>query len=1273
MERKNHNRTPVKLSVAVHDKMYRSWDFSIDGFGFDGLRLTWKSKAIMPKSLKVDDLLNVKFSITPEGEIKPKKSLIDYNLEVKVVRVFDNGLAVTFFNPALDAIAGLSKKQLSNGMHENASLINTLNKRSHNILKRIQASFLKSMSHVIDVLLPIVHDVLFNQAEISSNNADQAIYFDAINTLNKSQDNLKNEFISLLDKQISSCAAKKALVEQKENGIEELELIDQYEFENWLTVNQLIIHISPNYEQELLEIELRLAHLIGVEPNQIMQNPFSPETIFNAFSEAIHKYFLNNDILLILYRQFETVVDNNLFEVYKQLNQIFIDENILPLIEETELKIIKKPSDIKLDKEEQKQLSSNIQNHSPQSLNSHASMAHLREINTIQNDVNLVHTYQTLKEIISFQSGHGLEKISEDFFETKEYKTQHNNLVQELSLVQYKQAKEITENGLGFTDIESLVSECINKDCYSDELKNEFNYTLDIIKRLFVSINADDWLAPPVKKLLSVLQVPLLKVSLLHKNFFESWDNPARILINKLALVNLEDEKNSFYLKAHSFVLLILKNYDTNLAIFTKVQKALTELLEIQSEHYKKNVNHVVSQWNAQQTAINEIAMRLAGKSTSIVIADFISNQWLTILVSTYLKYGKDSTQWVQYIQALDMLILSMGDDVSEDFIDKDVILFVIKQGLEENNLYNKNTFDNIKSLLGKNELGQDILLDRGSIFKLLINGYGLSDKTALAHMSQGVTDATTLANKGIAKRLNVNDYITFKQENHSTRLQFIWGSDSHDIFVFSTRTGKQHSVFNLSEVVNMLDSGLLAPTRDYDLPLLERSLYAILGDAHDNLAHENTLDVPTGLINRREFLRLMNLNFNNKQQKNTKFTIIHVDIDQFSLINDSCSYEAGDRYIVEIAREISKALPSNILCAKYDIDQFILKIPDNSDGKTTDISELLRKLINSYRFKWKEKQFTMSASIGQVAVNYDIDVSVFINAVVTATDIAKETGRNRVHVIEHDAVELDYRQELQVWATKVEQIVQNNLLDIRCQRLHPISKNSNSPHYEMLLLVKDGNDYKPPAEFIEAAELYNKMSEVDRWVIRTIFDWFSQHLDQLEAMGGIAINLSGQSLNDVDFHTFIMGVFEQYPEIPHDRVCFEITETTAVTNVNHANHIIHSIKELGCEFALDDFGTGQSSYAYLKNFPVDYLKIDGFFIKDIVNNAADRAMVKSINEIGHFLGMKTVAEYVENSEIVEVLKEIGVDYAQGFGVEKPILMTQCNEFMKQKETASIS
>lgn len=1314
MERRTCNRSPVRLDVVVHDRSHQAWDFIVEDFAYGGLRLSWQNKAAMPDSIAENDLLDIKFSIKHDeqySESSQQNGAINYRLEVKVVRVLENALAVAIFNPALDAIVHLSKQQET--LHIKPTQSSSLNKKSLNILEAVKQSFMTNMSHTMEIFLPVAHEAIFQQAEQSSNNTQQALYFDAINTLNKSKQSLKKQFLKLFEKSFFSYDKQQQSNIQNQE-LDELELLDQNEFESWLAINQLIIHISPNYEQELQEIELRFAKLLEMDVNEINSNPFTPEIIFKVFSEAIHNHFINNDILLILYHQFEHVVNERLFDVYKEINQIFIDNNILPLIEKKKFVILKEPSAGKKPSAGQEPSTdamqkainayqehlvtdpgdtNSISGHHPQQQYQSATdlpqnyrnpyQAHVISADTAaHNSINLVSTYQTLKELLSVQNNQKYETPSADFFASGDYNKQLDLLLRDLTLIQYQQAKNVTKNGIVPFDLESLVQNCINKGFFSIEIKNEFEYALNIVKHMFSSIEKDVWVTKPVKKLLTLLQIPLLKISISHRDFLEPTSNPVRILINKLALVDSNDEKNKFYLKAFSVVLYVLKTYDRDLHVFTKVHEILTELLDIQSNLYNKNMSRVITNWNAQQVVSNELASRLSGQSLPVVIADFISSQWQPILVFTYINYGIDSAQWRQYLQALDMLILRINGEICDELIDQSVILFIIKQGLEENGQYNKKIMDGIESFLIKGESGNKILLNAENITELLLNGYALSDKSVLAKFNDNdkSDDAMTLANKAIAKRLKVYDYLLFKQgvkaNKKTTRLQFVWGSDAQNVFVFSGRTGQQQAVFNLAEVVSLLKNGQLVQTRDYDLPLLERCLYATLGDAHDNIAKESVIDKLTGLINQREFIRLMHEKLEQTGETTHpvfKCAFCFIDIDHFSLINDTCGYDAGDQYISEISQVISQNLAEDVIISRYGSDEFILMLPNHSQTEAMAVSEAQRKAISHYLFKWQDKEFAMTSSIGLVAVSEYKEVILFLKAVITAAKIAKEMGRNRVHVFEHDALELNHRQELQVWATKVDQMIKNNQLDIRCQRLHPLLDSTTVQHYEMLLVVKDENgDYLPPAEFIEAAELYNKMTEVDRWVIDYVFDWFSRHPEQLEIMGGIAINLSGQSLNDVDFYPFIQDLFQQYPGIPREKICFEITETMAVTNMNYANNIIHLIKEMGCEFSLDDFGTGLSSYAYLKNLPVDYLKIDGVFIKDIVNNPADKAMVKSINEIGHFLGMKTVAEYVENDEIITVLKDIGVNYAQGFGIEKPILITEYMQHINLQESLEV-
>ncbi|MBV1869607.1 MAG: EAL domain-containing protein, partial [Gammaproteobacteria bacterium] len=203
-----------------------------------------------------------------------------------------------------------------------------------------------------------------------------------------------------------------------------------------------------------------------------------------------------------------------------------------------------------------------------------------------------------------------------------------------------------------------------------------------------------------------------------------------------------------------------------------------------------------------------------------------------------------------------------------------------------------------------------------------------------------------------------------------------------------------------------------------------------------------------------------------------------------------------------------------------------------------------------------------------------------------------------------------------------------------------------------------DDGEMLPPAEFIKAAEKYNRMQAVDRWVIKNVFEWLDDNKENMDEFSGLAINLSGNSMNDSSLLEYIFEMFVDY-KVPTGKILFEITETSAITNLDDASDFIREMRSIGCRFALDDFGSGLSSYGYLKHLPVDYVKIDGVFIKDIVCNESDYAMVKSITEMVKFLGMKTVAEYVETDEILGILKDIGVDYAQGYGIEKPVPLNQ--------------
>jgi EAL domain-containing protein (putative c-di-GMP-specific phosphodiesterase class I) len=314
-----------------------------------------------------------------------------------------------------------------------------------------------------------------------------------------------------------------------------------------------------------------------------------------------------------------------------------------------------------------------------------------------------------------------------------------------------------------------------------------------------------------------------------------------------------------------------------------------------------------------------------------------------------------------------------------------------------------------------------------------------------------------------------------------------------------------------------------------------------------------------------------------------------------------------------------------------------------------------LLEAVSRFRFGWEDKMFQVGVSIGLVEVTPFCDgLAAVMSAADAACYSAKDGGRNRIHVHSGGVEDEGKRGEMQ-WVSRIHKALVENRFRLFRQNIIPVGASEAYGHAEVLLrmLDEDGN-IVPPMAFIPAAERYNIMSQLDRWVLKNVLGWMALHPEGEDGRPlSLPINLSGQSLGDSRFLDYVIEQFEQV-SVAFDRVCFEVTETAAIAHLGQAKKFIATLHERGSSFALDDFGSGMSSYAYLKNLNVDYLKIDGAFVRDMVSDPVDFAMVESINRIGHVMGIKTIAEFVEDEEILARLRELGVDYAQGYGVHKP-------------------
>ncbi|MGF1757243.1 EAL domain-containing protein [Photobacterium sagamiensis] len=424
---------------------------------------------------------------------------------------------------------------------------------------------------------------------------------------------------------------------------------------------------------------------------------------------------------------------------------------------------------------------------------------------------------------------------------------------------------------------------------------------------------------------------------------------------------------------------------------------------------------------------------------------------------------------------------------------------------------------------------------------------------------------------------------------------------------------------------------------------------------ASQKISYQATHDMLTGLINRYEFENRLALLVDDAQQNNSTHALCFLDLDQFKIINDTCGHVAGDELLRQLSLLLNKTIQSQDTLARIGGDEFAILLENCNLEQAEKTANTLLNLVKKFQFMWMKNSFSIGVSIGltQISKTSGNITEVLIHAD-SACYAAKDLGRNRIHTYHSDDALLAKRDGEFRWVNEIKDALNENRFELYAQ---PIVSLSDVPHkliYEVLLRLRTKNgDIIPPGAFLPAAERYNLSQPIDRWVVDHTFSWLKKHLSQLDDLDHLTINLSGASLGDNDLLRHIMQQIKSN-DLPPSKIKFEITETAAISNLRDATLFINILREFGCQFALDDFGSGLSSFAYLKNLSVSTLKIDGLFVKDILNNKIDGAMVKSINEIGHVMGMKTIAEFVENDAIKDQLKTIGVDFAQGYGIGKP-------------------
>lgn len=1141
-------------------------------------------------------------------------------MEVEVVRYTEQGAGLRLLAPSLEIFQAL-RQAAAPSVKDAHRLPSNLQTGLGQLGSDHRQQLAKAGTHTFTLFLQDQFTGYFGQLETAllieadrqKNQALQQPFFDAIALFRKQRQRVLGAAINRISETAMDIAlgrqVPEQLAEQNESKVRTLELVDKDDFEDWLVVRVAISRAELQWRDNLIELQLRLDAAFGQRGGTRVFNPYSPSSLCNTFFDVIRHLGLKNKVVEVVFKVLQDGVLAHLGRVYHELNQLLIRADILP--------------GLVLDQYLASQVSSG---RPPREPSTRAALP------------------------VAEQPTPAV---------TAEPSTQRTATDGSSAAASFNTASQLMR----------LQDQLIRPDgTDSTALNGIEDHAVHLMQTLFDSIVQNGQIAEDLKPELLKLQAPFLKIMLKDPGLFSADSHPARQTLNSLALLC---DQGSIHLETNRATILgsiehILQSKD-GLTGFSESLERLDAPVTREKRIIERNLSRIRETCAGQQRLIqaNRQIERQLGqlfdRPVPTTLLDLIDHGWKDLMRLRYLRDGISSEAWDSTLTVLRHLLwhlLPPTNTQRKTPQPAQQLLARIDEGLSQ---------------IPEAGLQQRSLLD--SLADLLRNGVQITTPMALyssAELDDDILDRRLAeqieTDTGLirwlkrARNLKASQWFELSQNDQPAQLhQLVWVADDASQFMFANHLGTRTLGLSLEGVAHLLRDGRLERLHASAMPAVEHGLDALVQTIYDKLTFDSTHDQLTGLLTRKEFSRRLAHCVAQAHQGHATQTLIFLDIQQFKVINNTCGYETGDRFLAELAAQLRSLAGEQALIGRVGPDQFALLVPLQADKAGYRLASELKTEIESTRFVQEHHRFVIRTVMALVGLDHTHQrVMDLLRSVEAAAEVAKRSGYRDIQVVQPDDARLQALDGVMLWITRINRALDENSLKLRCQKIMPLHDGPGAlPHFEVLLTVIDEQgEHQPPADFIKVAEDYSRMGAVDRWVIEAVLRWMMEHRHQMHLFGGFSINLSGHSMNDDSFLDYLFDALVRY-QVPRDKLIFEITETTAVSNLEDAADFINEMRSIGCRFSLDDFGVGQSSYSYLKRLPVDFIKIDGTFVRDITRSDVDFALVRSITEMGHYLNKQVIAEYVAQEDILETVSAIGVDYAQGHVYGLPCLLEQ--------------
>ncbi|MBK8971887.1 MAG: DUF1631 family protein [Hahellaceae bacterium] len=1282
-EKRASERHPIQLGCELIYGDGEAIKARIEDFCAEGVYATFEPDIVhdlIERGMERDSHMLIRFAVGKPPQL--------FELALLVKRIVDGGLGAMFVGQNSNAISALLQHcsaPLTTGRtppSETASLV----------LRQCEKIIMSTLTPLVEAYVRALPET-FNQAIATAATDNQKTQLvDSLLLLQKQLQIFQARFLrdisdELLSRSVAVAPAPGRVPQDVGNF--DLSLVGKDEFEDWLALKVMITKSETAYRNQLLQIKMRL-DAIGLKVGKGYANPLGPPLICNAFRDALAHLRLADAAERLCLKTFETLVLGELEGMYNELNEVLIRAGILPNLNVS--RYFSKPATPttpsstkaapavtpapaaapavkKADEKEDlfskafakargqagAQAERSPSTQSTQGLSS----------SLFQADSVVRKDLQTAEA--SFRAAQQLFRLLEEE-RTLPQAAHHSRFPNEREAPAYTNREVLAR--LGETQAVPVVTDseaAIDKTPLRDRmyevvvrqqeklkaLSSHQDKALDVVDRFFASVLKNQKLTAVAKSQVKSLELPVLKLYLRNPDFFQEPDSIPKRVINRIAQLGLKGARTprAMIERVNHWITRIQAEHENDPSVFEGALGELDSLLERQNLLYRRNVERVTAAAEGQQkisdskVAVNAaLNKRLAGRRVPKAVMTLVNGGWKDLLSLTYIRQGSEGQEWQDYLSVLDTL-LNFGNNPEFQF-NLPELLRIIQDGLasiSSNQMPSGHIRDELKRFL----------LSEPSVEREWIDVPVVEEERQDADIRQVQEARQRGLQRWLARvqRLQPGDWIRLEQEGGQPDfLRLAWIGSQGNRYVFVNHQGMKVIDLDAPTLAAYLQKGIAVLERDCDRSLVDESLDEMVKDLYEQLNFVSSHDELTGLLQRKEFERQLSLYFGVPEGK-SPCGLVLVSLNQFRLINDTVGLDGGDKALRDIARILRSLATSDQSLARFGGDEFILQVPTPA----REVAEKILDALGGYRLHWNNKSYSVTPSIGYVdAPAGMVDVGELLHAVENACREAKQALDSSIRGYEADDRVKARRDAIATQVAQLDFKLADEKILLRCQKIIPLhSKTRMGTQYEILLSVYDtSGNLIPAGEFVRAAENYKRMQVVDRWVVGHTLDWMKNNRRQIEAMGGISINLSGHSLNDEKLLEFIFERLTQY-DVPLDKICFEITEAAVIANTQDVSEFIQELQEYGCRFCLGNFGSGVS-YQLLKILPVDLIKVDGSYIREVANDSNDRMMVRSMTEMAHYLGREIIGPHVESKATVETLKELGVDYVQGYFIERP-------------------